>query len=60
MPAFFGVMFFLVFTTSLTIIIIGIVKSIKQWNENNNSPRLMVPATVVDKRTHVSHSHHNH
>ncbi len=25
------------------------------WNKNNHSPRLMVPATVVFRRTHISH-----
>lgn len=34
------------------------VKGISQWNKNNHSPRLTVPARIVAKRTNVSH-HHN-
>ena len=35
------------------------MRGIGQWNKNNNSPRLTVPATVVSKRTKISHYHHN-
>jgi len=35
------------------------VKGISQWNKNNHSPRLTVPATIVAKRTNVSHHHHH-
>ena len=49
----FVLMFLLVFGIFLTVII----KSIVQWNKNNHSPRLTVPATVVAKRTNVSHHH---
>ena len=52
----FTLMFLMVFGIFLTVII----KSIVQWNKNNHSPRLTVPATVVAKRTNVSHHHHNH
>ena len=55
----FGIMFTVVFVLVLGIIIFAIVKSIGQWNKNNHSPRLTVPATIVAKRTNVSH-HHNH
>lgn len=34
-----------------------IVKLLSQWHKNNNSPRLSVSATVVTKRTYVSHMH---
>ena len=30
-------------------------KGVGEWNKNNHSPRLTVPATVVTKRTNVSH-----
>lgn len=45
-----------------TVIILGIfvvifVKGIAQWNKNNHSPRLTVPAIVVAKRANVSHHH---
>ena len=45
--AFFGILIFVA------------VKGISQWNKNNHSPRLTVPAAVVTKRTSVSsHMHH--
>lgn len=34
-----------------------LIKSIRQWHKNNQSPRLTVAATVVAKRTNVSHHH---
>ena len=55
-PIIFSLMFLLVFG----VVIFGLIKGISQWNKNNNSPRLTVPATVVAKRTNVSHHHHNH
>ncbi len=43
-----------------TIIVRGI-RSAQQWKQNNDSPVLTVPATVVAKRADVSyHHHHNH
>lgn len=54
----FGIMFSIVFVIVIGIFIVTAVKGISQWNKNNNSPRLIVPATVVAKRTNVSH--HNH
>ncbi len=50
----FPLMFFLVFG----MIIFTIVANIRTWNKNNHSPRLTVPASVVAKRTQVSHHHH--
>ena len=35
------------------------VRGARQWNKNNNSPRLTIPATVVAKRENVSSSHHH-
>ena len=55
-PIIFSLMFLLVFG----VVIFGLIKGISQWNKNNNSPRLTVPATVVAKRANVSHHHHNH
>ena len=54
MEIIFGLMFLLVFGLFLCVAI----KSASQWNRNNHSPRLTVPATVVAKRTNVSHHHH--
>ena len=53
----FGIMFTLVFILVIGIFIVTAVKGISQWSKNNNSPRLTVPATVVAKRTNVSHHH---
>ncbi len=54
-PVIFMLMFIAVFGT----IIFTIFKGIGQWNKNNNSPVLTVDATVVAKRTDVSHRSHN-
>jgi len=57
---FFGIMFVLVFLLVFGMFIFIAVKGISQWNKNNHSPRLTVPATVVSKRTHVSSHRHRH
>ena len=54
----FYVMFSLVFLLVMGVFIATAVRGIRQWNRNNHSPRLTVPATVVAKRTNVSHHHH--
>ena len=56
----FELLFFLVFFLIIGVFIATAIKGISQWNKNNHSPRLTVPATVVAKRTNVSHHHHNH
>lgn len=56
----FGIMFTLVFVLVIGVFIVVAVKGISQWNKNNRSPRLTVPATIVSKRANVSHHHHNH
>lgn len=53
MPGIVGIVFLLVFG----FIIFGIVQSAKQWKKNNDSPILTVNATMVTKRTNVSHHH---
>ena len=55
----FGVMFSVVFLLAVGMFVVIAVKGISQWNRNNHSPRLTVPATVVAKRTNVSHHHHH-
>ena len=57
MFAIFPIIFSLMFLLIFGVVIFGLVKGISQWNKNNNSPRLTVPATVVAKRTNVSHHH---
>ncbi|MBE6983009.1 MAG: DUF2500 domain-containing protein [Ruminococcaceae bacterium] len=58
---FFGIMFTLMFCLVFGVFIMTFAKGFRQWNKNNHSPRLTVPATVVAKRTNVSRHHHqNH
>ena len=55
------IMVTLVFVIVIGMFIVIAVKGISQWNKNNHSPRLTVPATIVAKRTNVSsHHHHDH
>ncbi len=54
------IMFYLVFALVIGMFIFTFVKGIGQWHKNNNSPRLLVDATIVAKRAHTSHHHHNH
>ena len=54
-----GIFVSLMFVAVFGLFIVIAIKGISQWNKNNHSPRLTVPATVVAKRTNVSH-HHNH
>jgi ABC-type transport system involved in multi-copper enzyme maturation permease subunit len=62
-PIFIGLVFIIV----IGFILFSVVKGVGQWQKNNNSPRLSVPAMVKTKRTHVSrrgsvnneHSHHS-
>ena len=60
----FQIMFTLVFVIVIGMFIVIAVKGISQWNKNNHSPRLTVPAKIVDMRrkTHHHHSngHHHH
>ena len=57
----FGIMFFLVFFIVMATFVVTFAKSISQWNKNNHSPRLTVPAKVLAKRTnHTRHHHDNH
>ena len=55
----FGVMFTLVFVLVIGMFVVTAVRGISQWNKNNNSPKLTVSATIVAKRTNVTHHHHN-
>ncbi len=51
----FSLMFSVVALFILGMFAAIIFRSISQWNKNNHSPRLTVPARVVAKRTHVTH-----
>ena len=54
-----GIVSGLIFLTVIGMFIFIAARGISQWNKNNHSPRLTVPATVVAKRTNVSHHHHH-
>ena len=59
----FQIMFYLAFFLIMSVFVVTIGKSVLQWNKNNHSPRLTVPATIVAKRTnhhrHHSNGHHH-
>lgn len=55
----FGIMFTLTFLLVFGTILVTLIRGIREWNNNNHSPRLTVPATVVSKRTNVSRHSHN-
>ena len=61
----FGIMFTIVFVLIVGVFIVILIKGISQWSKNNKSPRLTVPATLIAKRTDISHhggagDHHHH
>lgn len=54
----FGILFIIGFVLVFSVFITIFIKGIRQWNKNNKSPRLTVPATLIAKRTNVSSHHH--
>ena len=54
----FQVMFTIVFLLCTGTFVVILMKGISEWNKNNHSPRLTVPATIVAKRTNVSRHRH--
>lgn len=54
MMSVFPVIFFVAFAAVLGLILVRVVRSAQTWHNNNQSPRLTVPAAVVAKRTEVS------
>ena len=54
-PIFFTIIFVFVIGTMIAML----VRGAKEKRKNDASPRLSVPATVVTKRTNVSHRHHH-
>ena len=54
----FRIMFALAFFLVIGMFLVFAVKGIAQWNHNNHSPRLTVPAVIVAKRTNVIRHHH--
>lgn len=55
----FSFMFTLMFFVVIVMFILAVVKGIGQWNKNNHSPRLIVPAKVTGKREERHHHHHD-
>lgn len=55
----FSIFFYLIYGVVIVVILVALVRRIKTWHTNNNSPRLTVEATVVSKQTNVSHHHYN-
>ena len=54
----FSIMFTIVFILVIGTFVVMLVKGISEWNKNNHSPRLTVPATIIAKRTNVSRHRH--
>lgn len=54
----FGIMFTIVFLLVTGVFVVILVKGIGEWNKNNHSPKLTVPASIVAKRTNVSRHRH--
>ena len=46
----------IIFIAVIAVFVVVFVKGLGEWNKNNHSPRLTVDATVIAKRTNVSHS----
>lgn len=58
MGTLFPILFLIVFVIVIGTFIATGVRGVSQWNKNNNSPRLTVPARVINKRTRVGYRRH--
>lgn len=56
----FPILFLIVFAIVIGTFITTGIKGAKQWKHNNDSPRLTVAASVVNKREQVGRTHHHH
>lgn len=54
----FHVLFSIAFAAILIVFILSAIRGLMEWNHNNHSPRLTVPATVISKRINVTHHQH--
>ena len=54
----FSIMFTIVFLLVIGTFVVILIKGIGEWNKNNHSPKLTVPAKVVAKRTDVTRRRH--
>lgn len=50
----FQILFTIPFVLVAAVIVVTIIRNLSQWNKNNHSPKLTVPATVVSKRTNMT------
>ncbi|MFJ7859165.1 DUF2500 domain-containing protein [Peribacillus sp. NPDC097206] len=55
-PVFIGIIFVII----LILFIVNVFNGLSQWKENEESPRLSVPAHVISKRTNVTRHNHFH
>ena len=55
----YQIMFLIVFGIAMSSVLMTTIRSMKEWNKNNHSPRLTVPVIVVTKRTDVSRRRHS-
>ena len=53
MDTLFPVMFLSIFLLFIAFFVWAVVSGVRQWSQNNASPRLTVEAEVVTKRTSV-------
>ena len=51
----FEILFSAMFCLVFCLIVVTVIRGIGTWHKNNNSPRLVVDAEVVAKRTDVMH-----
>ena len=58
MESAFPIIFFIIFGIIIVVFIASIGQGISRYRRNEASPKLTVEASVVAKRTEVSHSHH--
>ena len=58
MSTVFPILFLIVFVIVIGTFVATGVRSFSTWNKNNNSPRLTVPARVINKRTQVGYRRH--
>lgn len=59
MEAIFPIMFITIFVIVIGGFIFTAVRGVSTWSKNNSSPVLTVEASIVSKRTNVSHHHNN-
>ncbi len=56
----FETIWLIMFFVIMAMIVITAINGLMRWHHNNQSPKLIVDATVVTKRTKTTHSQQNH